>query len=291
MNGPRVGRSAGRRWGLLGVMAALLALVGAAAVDVADKSTSRSAKGSQPSGAAGAGGSGAGAPADPPPVPGLLPNMRILPADKVVIDTAGKGRRLRFDATLVNVGAGPLELIPQDLARCPRGQRHVAQAVYQDGDDDGRFDRKVDRERSTVAAGCMLFHPDHDHWHIDGSAAYALTRADDTVPVVAQNKVSFCLRDSDRLVKGSGPPKHYGECARNRVQGITVGWTDLYDASLAGQALELAPTLPDGDYCLRLRADPADLLRETNEDDNGSTALVRISGNRVSTPATVRCSA
>jgi hypothetical protein len=56
-------------------------------------------------------------------------------------------------------------------------------------------------------------------------------------------------------------------------------------------ALALPASLPDGDYCLRLRADPADLLRETDESDNGSTALVRIRGNRVTTPASVRCSA
>jgi Lysyl oxidase len=290
MNGQSQGPRAGRRWALLGVSALLLTLVAATVVDVADTGTSRAAKGDQPGAAASRGDAGVHSDADRSPIPGLLPNMRILAADKVVIDTSGPGRRLRFDATLVNIGDGPLELIPQDLPRCPRDQRHVAQAIYQDADGDGRFDRKVDRARSTIAAGCMLFHPDHDHWHIDATASYALTRADDTVPLVEQDKVSFCLRDSDRVRKGEGRPKHYGECARNRVQGITVGWGDLYDATLAGQALELPPTLPDGDYCLRLGADPVDLLRETDETDNGSTELVRIRGNRVTTPAAARCS-
>jgi hypothetical protein len=161
----------------------------------------------------------------------------------------------------------------------------VAQAVYQDADDNGRFTRSVDRQRSTVPAGCMLFHAGHDHWHIDASAGYQLTRAQDAEPIVEQNKVSFCLRDSDRIRAGQGQRRHYGECSRNRLQGITVGWSDLYDARLPGQALELPPRLPDGDYCLRLQADPDGMLRESEESDNGSTARISITGNRVAASA------
>jgi lysyl oxidase len=280
------GRRVGRRWGLLGLLAALLALVTVSALDVAEKNASRASKGDQSSGPSG-GSPGDHDDADRTPVPGLLPNMRIQPAGNVVL-TSGKGRRLRFDATLANVGAGPLEVVPQGLPRCPRGQRHVAQAIYQDADGNGRFDRKVDRARSAVPSGCMLFHPDHDHWHVDATAGYALTPAVGTTPVVEQDKVSFCLRDSDRLRKGAGPARHYGECARNRVQGISVGWTDLYDASLAGQALELPPALRDGDHCLRLKADPADLFRESDENDNDSTVLVRLEADRVTAPSGAR---
>jgi hypothetical protein len=71
--------------------------------------------------------------------------MRILPADKVVIDTEGKGRRLRFDATLVNVGAGPLELIPQDL---PRAAARAAS---------GRWPRRF--PTVTTACGCARTRP------------------------------------------------------------------------------------------------------------------------------------
>lgn len=282
-------RRTGGRWGLLGLLAALLTLVTAAAIDAVDRSSSRATKGTGSGDTVSTGGPGEPSQTDRNAVPGLLPNMRILVADNVDMDTSGDGRRLRFDATLVNVGDGPLELMPQDLRRCARGQRHVAQVIYQDSDDNGRFNRKIDRKRTTVPSGCMLFHSDHDHWHIDASAGYLLTRAEDTVPVVEQNKVSFCLRDSDRLRAGEGQRRQYGECARNRVQGITVGWSDLYDASLAGQALELPPRLPDGDYCLRLTADPIDLVRENDETDNGSTARVRIAGNRV-TASTASCS-
>src|SRR4051812_5365957 len=98
------GRRIDRRWGLLGLLATLLALVTVSALDVAEKNASRASKGDQ-SGRAGGGTPEDHDDADRTPVPGLLPNMRIQPADNVSLDTSGKGRRLRFDATLVNVGA------------------------------------------------------------------------------------------------------------------------------------------------------------------------------------------
>ena len=218
------------------------------------------------------------------PVPGLLPNVQVLPAANVVVDTSGPGRRLRFDSTLVNAGAGPLEIVPDPLTSCPPRQRHVSQVVYQDADDDGRYDRAVDRARTVVESGCMLFHAGHDHWHVDATAAYALTPTGSAEPLVERAKVSFCLRDSDRLRAGEGDPERYGECTRDRRQGISVGWSDLYDNTLDGQTLRLPATVRDGDYCLRLRADPFDLFRESDEQDNDSAVVVRLRGNRATLP-------
>ena len=228
--------------------------------------------------------------AAPPPagdraaVPGLLPNIQVKPAANLVIDTTGPGRLLRFDSTLVNTGPGPLEVVPQPLIRCPARQRHVAQVIYLDADDDGRFDREVDRAKTAVGSGCMLFHPGHDHWHVDATAAYAFTPTTSLEPLVQRSKVSFCLRDSDRLRAGDGGRRHYRECARDRRQGISVAWTDLYDNTLDGQTLRLPAAVQDGDYCLRLQADPFDLFRESAEDDNHSAVVVRLRGDSVSTP-------
>ena len=216
---------------------------------------------------------------------GLLPNVQVLPASNVLIDTDGPGRLLRFDSTLVNVGQGPFEVLPDPLTRCPPGQRHVSQVIYQDADSDGRFDRAVDRARTGVASGCMLFHPGHDHWHVDATAAYTLTPTSSTEALTQRAKVSFCLRDSDRLRDGEGAPKQYRECARDRRQGISTGWTDLYDNTLDGQTLRLPPGVGDGDYCLRLRADPFDLFRESDEGDNDSAVVVRLRGDLATLPA------
>jgi hypothetical protein len=278
------------RWRLLGLVVVLASLVAAVTVDAATRgSAGKSAASGRLPGATGTVPSGSGAPAGDDGSGELLPNLDVLPATHISVDTSGRGRRLRFDSTLVNRGSGPLEVIPLLLPRCPRGQRHVEQVVYVDGDEDARYDRRTDRRATTYPAGCMLFHPGHDHWHIDGSAGYALTPAGSATPVVARDKVSFCLRDSDRLRRRAGAPRTYGECARDRRQGISVGWTDLYDASLDGQTLPLRAGVGDGDYCLRLTADPGDLFRETDESDNASAVPVRLRGDRVVRGAGVGC--
>jgi hypothetical protein len=219
----------------------------------------------------------------------LLPNLRSLPAVPAEIETAGGTRELRFAASFSNVGDGPLELLPDEATSCPRGQRHVVQAIYHDADGDGAFRAGRDRRQSTTPAGCMLFHPTHRHWHFDATARYALTRPGSDVPIAAQDKVSFCVRDSRPLRGTAGGTRTYGECARDRRQGLSVGWYDHYRASLPGQSLKLPDGLASGVYCLHTQADPEGLLRESREDDNGAVQAVRISGTEVTAAPATAC--
>ena len=218
----------------------------------------------------------------------LLPNLRSLPAENVYITGTGDRRVLRFAGVLANLGPGPLEIAPRRAEECPPQQRHANQALYHDVDRDGRFDRAVDRRRSLRAAGCMLDHPTHRHWHFDASASYALTAPGAKAPAASKNKVSFCLRDN-RPVVDAPPRQHYGDCARDRVQGITAGWADVYRASLPGQALPLPAGLPDGVYCLTITADPLGLLDEAREEDNTSVRALRIAGARATSAAPSAC--
>jgi hypothetical protein len=230
-----------------------------------------------------AAGSDAAAPADdpepgqPPEQSLLLPNIRSLPADGVYVSRESGRRQLRFAGRLANLGPGPLELVPEDPGPCPADQRHAQQVIYHDVDGDLTFDRDVDTRRTVRPAGCMLDHPAHNHWHFDATARYSLHRPGETAAIVSEDKVSFCLRDSRRL-SGFDLPRRYGDCARDRVQGISAGWVDLYRSSLPGQALELPPGLPDGVYCLHIAADPLDLIQESREDDNASVSALRIAG-------------
>ncbi len=228
-----------------------------------------------------------------PPDPRLLPNMQALTPRNIAIERSGSGRSLRFDGTLANVGVGPLEVVPDTKRPCPRGQRHASQGIYQDGNGNARFDAAVDRQKALRPAGCLLFHPDHTHWHLDASARYALTVAEDDEVVVEQDKVSFCLRDNERVAgvaaprrKGSG----YGKCARDRIQGISSGWADVYDASLPGQELKLPRAMPDGVYCLRVDADPLGILLESVEDDNAAVRAITITGRQVGPATPESCS-
>jgi hypothetical protein len=223
-----------------------------------------------------------------------MPNLVVLPAEELGITGSGDRRVLQFASILANTGSGPLQVAPVPDEVCPPRQRYVEQRVFVDaaaeGDAAASFDPRQDRRQAALPGGCMLFHPRHEHWHFDSTAAYTLTDVADDAPLVARDKVSFCLRDSEPL-KGAAQRhrRTYEECARNRRQGISVGWADRYDATLAGQRLALPPGLPDGPYCLRLEVDPFDLLTEVDETDNTSAIVVDISGRQVSGAPRATC--
>jgi hypothetical protein len=227
----------------------------------------------------------------PSRLPLLLPNLASHPAETVHIRRTSRGRELRFAGVLANVGAAPVIVAPSGRPDCPRGQHHVVQSIVVDTDGDGGYDERIDRRRTRRDAGCMVYHPTHRHWHFDAMASYALTRPAQTDPVVADDKVSFCLRDSRRV---PGPtwadiPRRYGRCKRDTIQAISAGWADVYKSSLPGQALPLPADLADGTYCLRTTADPLDLLDELREDDNAAVIGVRIRRDRAEAVNTAVC--
>ncbi len=249
-----------------------------------------------------AGGTGATAPTGALPAseakrPLLLPNARALAAAKpVIVRTAAGGRVLRFESGLANVGHGVLEVRPNSRGGCSPREQHASQILFRDRDGNGWFDRSVDRRYVRRDAGCMLFHPAHDHWHFEAAARYALWRAGgETEPVVVRGrKMSFCLRDTERAPdRWPTPtyPLYYGECHRSTPQGISIGWVDIYGAELPGQSLTLPRGLRSGLYCLRTTVDPLDQLRESDNTDNSSVRALRIRGERVSTRPTGRCRA
>jgi hypothetical protein len=199
------------------------------------------------------------------------------------------GRRvLLFSSTLANVGVGPLEVVPRPGKLCPQGQRRVDQAIYQDQNANGRFNRSSERLRVLRPSGCMKFHPAHHHWHVNGSARYWLTRPASTEALVRHAKVSFCLRDTLRLA-GTTHKALYGACSRDKRQGISQGWGDIYQWFLPGQSLRLPSKLPRGIYCLHQLADPLNVFRESDETDNASVRALRIVGKRVTYVDADRC--
>lgn len=231
----------------------------------------------------------------PRPVPmhaRLLPNLRSLPPEDLSIEVVEGGvRRLRFASIIANTGFGPVETLPDGQRPCPAGQRHASQVLYHDANGNGRYDRNADVGTSVRPAGCMLFHPTHDHWHFDAAANYTLTRTSATTPLAAAEKVSFCWRDN-RVVsseEGIRLTAFYGDCEQDTVQGIGPGWADVYRATLPDQHLDLPVGLANGVYCLRNRADPLDLLLETDDDDNAAALAIRIAGTTVAKVTGVSC--
>jgi hypothetical protein len=217
----------------------------------------------------------------------LLPNMTPLPARDIYVSGSGRSRLLRFETSLANIGRGPMEVRPNRQLPCPSGQRGASQVIYRDVDGSGRFRRAVDTEFHRRKAGCMVFHPTHNHWHMEASSFYALRPADAGAgPAAAYRKTSFCLRDSERVPERLGTfksPLFYGACSRDRRMGVNVGWADVYQSFLDGQSLLLGTRdkVPNGRYCLSLRVDPKDTLREADETDNLSQRAIRIRGQAV----------
>jgi hypothetical protein len=63
----------------------------------------------------------------------------------------------------------------------------------------------------------------------------------------------------------------------------------VYRATLPEQHLDLPMGLADGVYCLRNRADPLELLIETDDDDNAAALAIRIAGTTVAEATSVSC--
>jgi hypothetical protein len=200
------------------------------------------------------------------------PDLRSLPPTHFLLDTAEIGGSahhvLRFSAIIGNVGPGPLELRGASAA----GRTVVSQRVP---DDAGRV--------TELPVGEFVFHLAHNHWHFEHFADYELwTRARYEVWLASGRSVgqpnwrgskttgqaeSFCVRDSlqiEALAESPGGPV-YEDCNR-ALQGLSVGWADAYPFSLPEQWIDLGDTpLPDGEYVLRVVADPLNLIYESSD--------------------------
>ena len=223
----------------------------------------------------------------------LLPDMTPLKAREMVAQLDDGHRRLRFTAGLANIGRGPMEVRPNNAQPCAAHKRHASQVIYRDIDRDHLFRRNVDIEFTRRSAGCMVFHPQHNHWHFEAASRYSVYRPESAKNILVRaRKMSFCLRDSERVPARLGTfhhPHYYRECGRDTAQGISTGWVDVYSSYLFGQALRLPDRLTDGVYCLGIRVDPRNELRESDENNNESTRPFRLQGDRVLSVKTDAC--
>lgn len=224
----------------------------------------------------------------------LLPDLLPVRASDLSLQRTRDGeRQLRFSARLANLGRGPVEVRPNNARPCPSAQRHASQIMYRDVDGNHFFNRSVDTRVSRQSAGCMLFHPAHDHWHFEATARYSIVEPDAQGSVTTRHrKMSFCLRDSEPVPASFGTfnqPQYYGDCSRDTPQGISRGWVDLYSSSLPGQALTLPRGMDNGVYCLRIRVDPSDQVRESDELNQTSNKAFKLRGSEIGPVQTSPC--
>jgi hypothetical protein len=195
---------------------------------------------------------------------------------------------LRLTTEVGNIGSGPLDLRPA-VGDCdgdgdPRNDRLAYQRIFGDANGDGVFEPAVDTAFRDRFAGCMRFHPLHDHWHFKGFASYMLLNRRNGRTVASTSKVSFCAIDTNPRwpeLPGFTTFGGYLYCEATRPQGISVGWGDIYGAGLPGQLLDLTSVGP-GRYCVLTVADPQGRVHEINEANNvAGTSLILGRAGRV----------
>ncbi len=196
---------------------------------------------------------------------------------------------LRFDNTVVNQG-GRLELTA-NLAT----SREIYQNVY---------DRAVGGTRvvRTRITSDLIFHPQHNHFHVEGVASYEILQKNSTGRYLSTpyrgTKTSFCIIDYVRVSSTARTTPEYQYCNAS-MQGLSAGWGDLYYSSLPDQWVDLGTTMPaDGDYALQSIANPQRKIKETNYTNNTGVTYFTIrngglvtsgqSPECVATPSTVR---
>jgi hypothetical protein len=213
----------------------------------------------------------------------LLPDLVVRRASELDVRITSSGRhRLRFTTTTANLGAGVVELAPvQDDCDDDgdlENDRTAIQRSFMDQDGNEVFDRAVDTQERERTVGCFVFHALHDHWHFVDFARYRLVNPRTGRVVAAQAKVGFCVVDNYRWraeLPGSPANAHYRSCRPDAVQGLSVGWADVYPAFLAAQWLDVSGLSP-GRYCLVQRIDPGRRIAEADEGNNANRTPIRL---------------
>jgi hypothetical protein len=225
----------------------------------------------------------AAGPVEPP----LQPNIVPLPTEHVQIRYVHERKRLYLSFETENAGSGPLEMQPVredcDGDGGSGDDRTALQNLYGDTDGSGEYTADSDEVVSTVVAGCFVFHQAHNHWHFSNYARYRLLSLEGQ-PLRARAKVGFCMLDTtsvDPTLPGYPSSRQYLGCPDLGLQGISVGWADVYSVFTPGQFVNV-DGLPSGAYCLVGTADPADRIVESDETDNEVRTRIRF-GDRQAT--------
>ncbi len=195
----------------------------------------------------------------------MLPDLQNLPPSnlRLIIDPESGRMFVRFQNSILNAGPGALELIGHPSA--DRETIIVSQRVYRTGEE----------QPVETLVGEFIFHPEHNHWHLNDFAVYeiwSLTREGNLLsPIASGGKVSYCVTDTeyfgDGIMPSSPAPRPAYTTCYEELQGISPGWVDIYFAQYPGQYVEITD-LEDGVYALISTVDPDDTVRESVEYNN-----------------------
>jgi hypothetical protein len=205
----------------------------------------------------------------------LLPDLAMGPIEDIAVGTTENGdQRLRFAASIVNIGEGPFLL---------RGRRPWL------GNEDWSVEQWL-QERdgggysSELTDATLIYGGDgHNHWHVKQVEVHQIETLDGEV-LGRLVKQGFCFFDTDiyrASLPGTPEHGHWGArgCAGSfdtRVRmGLSVGWSDKYPWHLLDERIDITG-LPDGQYRIREIADPKDQFEESNETNNETWVVVEL---------------
>lgn len=199
----------------------------------------------------------------------LKPDLIALPPSRVRVLQRTGLRRVVFATKIGNVGKGPL-IIQGKTVNTPSGA--VTQAT--------QIIRRSNGTECSYPSGSFEFHASHNHFHLNDFSSYELHKGAPLTGELAAkaDKISFCIADLEALRGVDTPRQVLGQCGTQEgVQGISVGWADVYDNYLPEQWIDIPADLPPGSYFLSNTADPDDLLLEEKEDRESNSGSVSVS--------------
>ena len=206
----------------------------------------------------------------------MLPDLAMAPlriGDLQIENTSDGHRLLRYSATIVNLGAGPLELHGQ---RPDTGtpDMSVTQRIYDN----------AGGHRDVATAATMFWAGDgHNHWHVRDLESGVLVRLDNGAKLGALAKHGFCFSDNVayRLsIPGAPPAPVYTSCGTDPnllavTMGLSVGWGDLYPWNIAFQYIDITGVTA-GRYRLIATADAPNFFLESNDGNNSTSIYLQL---------------
>ena len=190
------------------------------------------------------------------------------------LDTSSDpGRTLmRLSSTIGNRGPGPLEIWGGNVDEDTLSQE-VNQRIY-----------NLNGTSRDRLAGHFEYHSAHGHIHFEGFATYNLrtvTAGNGIGSIVASGgKTSFCILNLRNywpdLYNAAQIRDGRGGAGCGTLQGLSVGYADIYHADLPGQFIDVSG-VPGGTYWLEVIADPDNHILESNETNNTTRIQITFS--------------
>jgi hypothetical protein len=209
----------------------------------------------------------------------LLPDLDQRPPLAVSVRWGGPPNHhplIVFTSSVENVGYGPLLVEGRRVSRRVPTMRAVQLIELRGGG-----------LRRVIGVGRLRYNvnPSHSHWHLLPFERYELRTLDGT-QIVRDHKSGFCLTSDHRSpLPTLGPrakhPVKGSDCARDKprarrlLEGIAVGWGDIYIPAKEGQSIDISGVAP-GDYDLVHRVNAGRLLHETDYSNDDSSMRIRL---------------